>query len=71
MHGMGWQGLRGVSRAGASVGDIARTSMEAGNSPDMIRQHYLELRTPEEGKAWFGVMPGGAAHVVPFRANAG
>lgn len=55
----------------AQTQDISRTSLEAGNSPNIIRQHYLELKTPAEATAWFGVMPGGATNVVPFAAAAG
>ena len=35
----------------------AQTSLEAGNSPRMLRESYLELKTEDEGKAWFSIMP--------------
>lgn len=46
-----------ISHKVAATGDIARTSLDAGNSPDMVRKHYLELVTPDEGRRWFEVMP--------------
>lgn len=43
----------------AETGDIPRTSLEAGNSPNVIRAHYLELVTEEEGKKWASLKPPG------------
>ena len=37
--------------------DAAKTSLEAGNSPQMIFRHYRELTSEEEAKEWFGMMP--------------
>jgi len=31
--------------------------LECGNSSDMIFQHYRELVTPDEAKAWFNILP--------------
>ena len=39
------------------TGDVARTSLEAGNSPKMIFRHYREIVTEEDAKAWFSIMP--------------
>jgi integrase len=39
----------------AATGDIARTSMEAGNSPKIIHRHYRELATEAEGREYFEV----------------
>ena len=39
--------------------DAAKTSLEAGNSPQMIFQHYRELVKPADALAWFGVLPEG------------
>lgn len=55
----------------AQTQDISRTSLEAGNSPNIIRQHYLELKTPAEAEAWFGVMPDAVANIVSFASAAG
>lgn len=37
-----------------SIGDAA---LEAGNSESMVRQHYLNLHTREEGEAFFSLVP--------------
>ena len=37
----------------AATQDLAKTALEAGNSPDIIRKHYAEIVTEEVGKAWF------------------
>ena len=41
----------------AMTQDAAKTSLEAGNSPQMIFRHYRELTTEEEAGQWFGVFP--------------
>ena len=46
-----------ISHLVALSGDIARTALEAGNSPSIIRKHYLELFTAEQGAEWFGDFP--------------
>lgn len=38
-----------------TTGDIARVSLSAGNSPQMIQNNYKGLTTPTEAKAWFDV----------------
>ena len=53
--------------------DAAKTSLEAGNSPQMIFRHYRELTTEEEAKEWFSILPPKEAeNVVPLKivANA-
>ena len=45
--------------------DAAKTSLEAGNSPQMIFRHYRELTTEDEAKEWFGVMPPKSSATVP------
>jgi hypothetical protein len=42
----------------AVTGSIAQTSLEAGNSPQIIFKHYLELMTKEDGETWFASAPG-------------
>ncbi len=37
--------------------DAAKTSLEAGNSPQMIFRHYRELTTPDEAQEWFTIQP--------------
>ena len=57
----GWRqnGLRHsfISYRVAETGDVARTSLEGGNSPKMIFRHYREVVTEEDAKAWFSIMP--------------
>jgi hypothetical protein len=36
---------------------VAQVALEAGNSPQMIFQHYRELMRPKEAKAWFAIGP--------------
>lgn len=50
----------------ADVKSAAQVSLEAGNSPRMIFQHYRELVTEKAAKAWFGITPE-AAKVVRER----
>jgi integrase len=52
-------GLRhsfGSYRTG-QTSDIPRVSYEMGNSPSMVKQHYMNLVTPEQAKEWFAVAP--------------
>jgi len=41
----------------AETQDVAKVSLEAGNSPQMIFKHYRELVQPKEAKAWFAISP--------------
>jgi integrase len=57
----GWRqnGLRHsfISYRVALTGDVARTALEAGNSPKMIFRHYREVVDEAAAKAWFSIMP--------------
>ena len=46
------------------------TAAEAGNSPQMIHQHYRGLMTKKDGEAWFAVAPAQAANIIPMAARA-
>jgi integrase len=46
-----------ISYRVAETGDVARTSLEAGNSPKMIFRHYREVVTEESSAAWFAITP--------------
>jgi hypothetical protein len=46
-----------ISHRVAQTGNVAETSLEAGNSPKVIFRHYRELFTKQEGKAWFCIRP--------------
>ena len=46
-----------ISYRVALTGDVARTALEAGNSPKMIFRHYREIVDEEAAKAWFAITP--------------
>ena len=46
-----------ISYRCAETGSVDKTAQEAGNSPKIIFQHYRELVSPRDGKAWFAVSP--------------
>jgi len=49
------------------------TAAEAGNSPQMIHDHYRALATRREAVKWFGVKPSratGAADIIQLPATA-
>ena len=51
--------------------DVATTSYQAGNSPQMIFQHYRELTSADEAKEWFGIMPPKQAeNIIPLQVAA-
>lgn len=47
----------------AQVKNAAEVALEAGNSPQMIFQHYRKLVTERAAKEWFGITPEAAAEV--------
>ena len=47
-----------ISYRVADKKNIAEVSLEAGNSPQMIFQHYREVVDADEAKAWFSIVPG-------------
>jgi hypothetical protein len=46
-----------ISYRVAAVQDVAKVSLEAGNSPQMIFKHYRELVRPKEAEEWFEIKP--------------
>ncbi|MHC1765245.1 MAG: tyrosine-type recombinase/integrase [Verrucomicrobiia bacterium] len=46
-----------ISYRVAQTQDVAKVSLEAGNSTKMINAHYRELVTPEEAATWFAIRP--------------
>jgi site-specific recombinase XerD len=46
-----------ISYRVAETQDVAKVALEAGNSPQIIFQHYRELVQPKEAKAWFAIVP--------------
>ncbi len=60
-----------ATEAALSVTDIAAVAYQAGNSPQVIRSHYLRLSKPEVARKWFAVVPPAeAANVVPYKKTA-
>ena len=50
-----------ISHRVAKTGNVAETSLEAGNSPEEIFRDYRELFSKSEGEAWFNIFPSSAA----------
>ena len=46
-----------ATEAALSVTDIAAVAYQAGNSPQIIREHYLRLLKPEAARKWFAIRP--------------
>ena len=46
-----------VSYRVAETGDVARTALEAGNSPEMVFRHYREVVDEEAARKWFSMIP--------------
>ena len=46
-----------ISYRVAETADVPRVSDEAGNSPAMIRQHYLRRVKPAAASEWFAIVP--------------
>jgi integrase len=62
-----------ISARVAQTGDVAATSLEAGNSPAIIFKHYRELMAKEDGAAWFALTPAavaGQSNVIPLKQRA-
>ena len=53
-----------ISHRVAQTGDVAGTSLEAGNSPKIIHAHYRALVTKAEGEKWFSISPSTACAAV-------
>jgi integrase len=46
-----------ISYRVAKTGDVPRTALEAGNSPEMIFRHYRQVVDGQSAEEWFGIMP--------------
>lgn len=46
-----------ISMFVAKFRSIGKASLQAGNSEAIIRKHYLELKSPDEAEAFFGILP--------------
>ena len=46
-----------VSMFVAKFRSLGEAALQAGNSENIIRRHYLDLKTPEEAEEFFGILP--------------
>lgn len=53
-----------ISARVAVTGDIAATSLEAGNTPGVLIKHYRELVSIDAARAWFEIRPSSKATSV-------
>jgi integrase len=54
----------------AMVEDVAKVSLEMGNSPQKVFSNYRKVVTKSQATAWFAVMPAVPENVVPMSAVA-
>jgi hypothetical protein len=47
----------------AQIKNTAEVALEAGNSPQMIFQHYRELVTQADAETWFSIFPSRTAKI--------
>ena len=48
----------------AQIKNAAQVSLEMGNSPRMVFQHYREVVTEKQSQQWFAILPEQAANIV-------
>lgn len=48
----------------ATIKNVPQVAYEAGNSPDMVKTHYMELVTQAEAVKWFNVVPVAPLNVI-------
>ena len=48
----------------AQIKNAAQVSLEMGNSPRMVFQHYREVVTEKQAGQWFGILPKRAGNIV-------
>lgn len=59
-----------ISAAVTISNDLNAVSIEAGNSPAIIRAHYWRRMRPKAATAWFNVMPAAGSNVIQLAAGA-
>lgn len=59
-----------ISYRVAQTQNVAQVALEAGNSPEMIFEHYRELVRPADAIKWFGIAPDGEEKVIALPARA-
>jgi len=55
-----------ISYRVAQIQNVAQVALEAGNSPQMIFQHYRELVRPADAAKWFALEPQSLAKMAPL-----
>ena len=82
MRAVGYVRLSRLACGVAQVQDVAKVSLEAGNSPRMVFSNYRELVRAADAARWFGITPdsveavkvarqnGESAKIVPLRVAA-
>ena len=58
-----------ISMFVAKFRSIGEAAIQAGNSESIIRMHYLDLKSPEEGAAFFAITPKHAAVAAAPKAD--
>lgn len=58
-----------ISYLVAKLQQIGQVALWHGNSEHVVKKHYLELVTVKEGEAYFEIMPGLPANVIPMKAK--
>ncbi|WP_269537185.1 tyrosine-type recombinase/integrase [Cerasicoccus fimbriatus] len=52
----------------AKTGDVGRVSLQAGNSTDVIRDHYLDVKTEEEAAEFWNILPTKGNKIISISA---
>ena len=50
----------------AKFRSIGEAAIQVGNSENIIRKHYLDLKSPTEAEQFFGIRPQGGTSAVAF-----
>ncbi|MGH7995476.1 MAG: hypothetical protein ACREFX_03900 [Opitutaceae bacterium] len=58
-----------ISMFVAKFRSIGEAALQAGNSENIIRKHYLDLKTTEEAEQFFGILPCHAVASAEEKAN--
>jgi hypothetical protein len=46
-----------ISNRFTTIQNVQQVALEAGNTPEMFLQHYVELVTAKSAAAWFAITP--------------
>ena len=52
----------------AAIDDLAKVALEAGNSPQILRNNYLKLVTRREAERYFNIRPEGSPNILTLPA---